>query len=258
MPFLEKIIPYLKIKKERAEFLRDFIIANPFKRGSNKLSQEILNARESSYLKMRQFNDKRIITDKFTTHKCMKNSQDRLFWSYAAGMIDTDGSMSIGKDHCDRKMVNPKYSAYISLTMTDIRAINFLKENCVHGYVSVIKSKAVVKGFCYRWSMHSKNEIQSFLENCVEFLIVKKEQALTLIDYCVNRKNTHYNRAGIQEEELKFREECHQKIKQLNKYGVYKPSVIDSELLKQDNKGQAGNVQAERLNPMDSQEYVIV
>lgn len=229
LPFLEAVIPYLKIKKERAEFLRDFIIANPFKRGSSKLSQDIIVNRESDYIKMRQFNDKRSITDKFTTKKCVNNSKDRLFWAYGAGMIDTDGSMSIGKDHSDKHMINPKYSAYISLTMTDIKAINFLKENCIHGYVSVIKSKAAIKGFCYRWSMHSKDEIQSFLENCIEFLVVKKEQASVLINYCSNRVNTSYNRAGIPSEELKFREECHQKIKQLNKYGVYKPNLIDLE-----------------------------
>jgi hypothetical protein len=59
--------------------------------------------------------------------------------------------------------------------------------------------------------------------------VVKKEQASVLINYCCNRVNTSYNRAGIPSEELKFREECHQKIKQINKYGVYKPNLIDLE-----------------------------
>ncbi len=229
LPFLEKIIPYLKIKKERAEFLRDFIIANPFKRGSNKLSQDILNARESAYLKMRQFNDKRSITEKFTTKKCVVNSKDPIFWAYTSGMIDTDGSIALGKDHSDKHMINPRYSSHVCLTMVDIRAINYIKENIKHGYVSLIKSKATSTGFCYRWAMHSIDEISLFLKECVNFLVIKKNQALVMIDFCDNRESPKYRRKGTPIEELEFREKCHQKIKQLNKYGVYKPSLIDLE-----------------------------
>jgi hypothetical protein len=62
IPFLEGIMPYLKVKKPRAQHVLDFcrhlkINSNPCYRG---LSKEELNYREEVYRKMREFNGNKV------------------------------------------------------------------------------------------------------------------------------------------------------------------------------------------------------
>lgn len=59
--FLEQVIPWLKIKKERAEFLLNY--CKTIKHGMTfyyGLAQDELNYREDSYKKMRKFNDNKV------------------------------------------------------------------------------------------------------------------------------------------------------------------------------------------------------
>ena len=64
-PFLKEVIPFLKVKKERAEFLLEF--CEKFKQQScNGVSPEELDYREQSYVKMREFNGNKVAaTTKF-------------------------------------------------------------------------------------------------------------------------------------------------------------------------------------------------
>jgi hypothetical protein len=214
-PFLDKIIPYLVIKKERAEFLRDYLLRNPFKRGSNKLSDEILQSRESDYFKMRSFNDHRSSTCSFSK-QCKKDSENPLFWSYLAGLLDTDGSFSVKRETTDKRMINPKYNSSILLTMTDIKGINRIIENCPFGKYFIVKSRSCLKGMCYRFGIYSKDHSIPFLEKVIPFLKVKAKQAETLLEFCMKFDHTFYPREGIPKEELEFRERCYVRIKELN------------------------------------------
>jgi hypothetical protein len=250
LPFLEKIIPYLVIKKERAEFLKEFIIKNP-KQGRVALSQDLLQEREFSYMKMRSFNDKRVSTDSFS-RKSSKISDRTEFWAYLAGLFDTDGSFSVKKEFNDIKMVNPKYSSQILLSMTDIKGINFLIENCPLGSVFTSIAKTCKKGMVYRFGIYNREESIIFLKKIIPFLQSKKNQALKLLEFCNGFSTTIYNKGGIDVHELDFREDCYECIKQLNKHGVYKPSLIDSESQEQADEGQAGSnaMQPDRLSAM--------
>lgn len=62
VPFLKGVIPFLRIKKKRAEFLLDYCLnqiakPNPCYRGLNKLE---LNYREQAHQKMREFNGNKV------------------------------------------------------------------------------------------------------------------------------------------------------------------------------------------------------
>lgn len=249
LPFLNEIEPYLILKKERAVSLRDFIITNPFVRGSVKLSSDILIRRERSYLKMRKYNDKRDTNNKIATKRRTKTNNDPLFWSYIAGLMDTDGSFSIKKE-IRKNRKSASYVPVILLSMIDSRSINFLYDNCTLGNFLVIKSKAASQGFCYRFGIYSKPDAITFLNYIIPYLTVKKEVAITLLKFCTQMSLTKLCIKGIPEYELAFREECYQRIIQINKHGIDKSPIIDLELHRkdEDDKGQAGNVQAERLN----------
>ena len=225
VPCLEKLIKHLVLKKDRAQFLLDFCLNFTFIRGS-VIKDEILLEREKAYLKMGSFNDNREFKGINTTHRPLNNSEEDSFWSYVAGIIESDGSFSIKKQKYE---YGQRFTPIISIDMVDPTAIGFISRQCNHGKVHANKNKDCMNGICYRLAIGKKIEVIDFITKIIPFLKVKHEQAQTLLDFCKNWKNTGYCKAGVPEDEMKFREECHQKIKQLNKYGVYKPTLIDLE-----------------------------
>jgi len=242
-PVLEKIIPFLKIKKTRAQFLLEFTENFVFERGKI-LSLEKLAERERYYLKMINFNDWNSFNNTISSKLAKSNTDDPIFWSYIAGLMDTDGSFSVKKQTQNKgtHVVNARYLPVISISMTDTRAINYLRENCPLGKLYIPKNKTCSSGFHYQFGIYTKHECAQFLENVIPYLKAKKENAKILLGFCLNSKNTKYCKVGISSEELAFREDCYKKLVYVNKYGVSKSSLIDLEFLPGnagDNKGQA-------------------
>lgn len=60
IPVLEKLIPYLKVKKDRATHLLHYCKNITVKKGSTKISDKELAFREEAYLKMRKFNGSKV------------------------------------------------------------------------------------------------------------------------------------------------------------------------------------------------------
>lgn len=252
--FVNKIIPYLEIKKDRAEFLLQYMMKNPFLRGKGKLEDEVLKQREMDYLKMRSFNDERNF-DRIIGRRSTKISEDRKFWAYFAGLLDTDGSFSIKKEK--PRIKSPRYSPVISLSMTDSRGINKIVSNSPFGTVTLLRAKTCTLGACYRWAMHSKTDISEFLTYVIPFLRTKKRQAEIMKKFCDESCSTNIRSLGIPKRELAFREECYMNVIQLNKYGVYKPSLIDLEVPKQDDRAE-GESHGDRLSERASREDATV
>ena len=224
-PVLEKLIKYLILKKERAQFLLDFCKNFTFIRGY-PLTNEVILEREKAYLKMGAFNDCREFKGIQSTHRPVENNETPNFWAYVAGIIESDGSFSIKKQ---KYQYGQRYTPIISIDMVDPKAIEYISTNCNFGNVQANKVKACANGICFRLAIGKKMEVIQFIENILPYLKVKHEQAKTLLEFCQNWKNTKCCKHGVPPEEMAFREECHQKIKQLNKYGVYKSSLVDLE-----------------------------
>lgn len=242
---LEQLIPFLKIKQERAQFLLDFVNNFEFIRGY-KIEKDILEQRERARLKMIDFNCWRSTSNKLVTKTARFNSTDSIFWAYVAGIIDTDGSFSIKRQKRNKGtcVIHPRYLPVISISSIDTRAVNYIKENCCLGKVYQPKNKDASRGYHYQFGIYSRNGCSEFIQKILPFLVGKKENAKVLLEFCVNAKNTKYCRAGIPIKELKFREDCYQKLIMLNKYGVYKSSLMDLKLLPdnaEDNKAEAGD-----------------
>ena len=257
-PALEKLIPFLKIKKERAEFLLEFIKNNPFVRGI-VLSPEIVESRERSFLKMVQFNEWRACSHKISSDLANKMSEDRLFWSYIAGLMDTDGSFALKRQVHNKgtDVKNARYLPVILISMVDTRAINYLRENCNVGKLCIPKNLSTSCGFHYQFGIYTKKGCIEFLKKVIPFLHSKKEQAEFLLNFCEKSQNTKYCKAGIPKEELAFREDCYQRMIQLNKYGVYKPSLIGLETQNWvTRRKQAKAVQRERLSKGDANDSI--
>jgi len=227
IPFLKLITPYLVIKKHRAEILLNFCLEHEFKRGSGRLDPMELRYREKTYLKIRDLNSNPDIN----TNLHLNNSinEDANFWSYIAGIMDTDGSFSLKREN--RKSggsKSPVYTPSILLSQYDSRAIYYTFNNFPKANLFIIEAKGTKNGFCYRLSITSRKSAIEFLKRIIVFLVLKKEQAQVLLDYCLSVKILSGNRI-IPIEEIESRDKYYQKIVSLNKYGVYKLSLIDLE-----------------------------
>lgn len=242
LPFLETIIPHLIIKKQRAEFLRDYIINNPFIRGSNRLSNDTLALRERAYLKMRSLNDNPDTSGELYSKAKRKNSYEDYFWAYVAGIMDTDGSFSLKREiRTTGGSKSPVFTVSILLSQVDCRAIYHIMNNFVGGNMMVIKSKSTASGFCYRFSITSRKSAILFLQRCIPFLYIKKDVAQKLLEFCETFKGSH-GKGGVSKEQNCIREQCCTAIKELNKYGVSKFPLIDLEPLPDNAEGNKAQV----------------
>jgi hypothetical protein len=256
---LERLIPYLVIKKERAEFLLKFIHEHPFERG-HIMSKEELAQREKKHLKMISFNEDRDFSG-LSPKVSSTVSEDPLFWSYIAGIMDTDGSFCVKRQTQNsgtKGIKNFRYSSVIQVTFADCKVINFIRGKISFGKAYIAENKAAANGYHYTWNISGFDKGIEFLRNVIPYLFFKKENAKILLKFCEGFSRTGFCKAGISSEQLHFREQCYQELVHLNKYGISKPPLIDSDLLKQDNEAQAGNVQGERLSAEDSKEYATV
>ena len=227
IPFLESISQYLIIKKERADLLLDFCLNHEFNRGSGRINPDENLKREKLYLKICEMNSNPNINGYLRFDNFINESIE--FWSYVAGIMDTDGSFSLKKEiRKSGGSKSPVYTPTILLSQYDSRAIYHMSNNFVGSNLIVIKAKDTKNGFCYRFSITSRKYAIEFLKRIVPFLVLKKEQAQVLLEYCLSVKTLN-GRSKLNENEIQLRDEYYQKIINLNKYGVYKPSLIDLE-----------------------------
>jgi len=216
--FLLKISQFLVYKKIRAEVLSEYIEKNPFVRGIT-LSPEQIMGREKYHIKLGTLNDEAYRQNISMVAKTYLNTEDEAFWAYVAGIMDTDGSFSVKRQRGQADTKNLRYIPCIQMSMASLDVINHIRKNCVYGTVCVAKNKSCVRGFHYAWSIGKKQDSAEFIESILPYLKEKKDQASIVLDFCKNSENTKYCKAGISEEELKFRESCYQRIVALNKSG---------------------------------------
>lgn len=240
-PFLERVIPYLKIKRERAELILEFINNFKFVRGQ-MLDIETLKNRERDYIKMKLLNSE----ETHFTLSSVRNktiTDDPLKLAYIAGIMETDGSFTIKKQVKNKgtHVVNPRYSPVISLSMVDMRAIRFIVRHVPQGTLCVPKNSGTSRGLHYQFSIGNRKGCVSFINAIIPYLRSKKENASVVRDFCENISVTRYCKAGVSEEELAYRESCYKKIISINnghRYGVSKPPLIDLEVQKQDDRAE--------------------
>jgi len=214
--FIEKIIPYLVIKKERAEYLSTFISEDKTIPGSNKVSDEVTAQREECHLKMKEYNACRALHIPITDKAAKVDTQDPSFWAYLSGIMDTDGSFTLTRRNNHTNMVSSCYTPLIQISSVNIRSLNFILENFTGGKVKLRKGINCKTGFCYKYILTNITEISNFCRNLIPFLNLKKRQAEILLQFCEKRSKVKFCRGGIPQDEIEFREKCRIEIMQLN------------------------------------------
>jgi len=246
---LEKLMPYLVVKKEMAQNLLKFVKKGIEVYQVKNLDESIIQDREKDYLAMKMLNDRRDISPEPLSKRAFDLSEKEIDWVYIAGLMDTDCSFQISRTKRAGKK-SFSYETRATIQMLSIKGMNFIYEKSGLGNIALItrgRGSNCRQLFHYRWTITNHDELKIFLNKILPYISYKKDQCLVLLDFIEKYKWDQ------SEEQKNMRDEFYNKIKNLNKYGVYKPSLIDLEAQEQGNKGE-GEIHAERLNEMASKE----
>lgn len=148
-------------------------------------------------------------------------------WAYFAGLIDGEGSFVIAKTSVEKIAKSsgsktPKYLAYFCIGMVDREPLDKIIE--LIGCGKVYEERVPNRRSIFRIRFGGRLKLMPFIENLLPYLIVKKKQAETVLDFCKNwvtsEKGYHGYRLQVPEEELQRREEAYLKMRKLNAVGA--------------------------------------
>lgn len=143
---------------------------------------------------------------------------------YIAGLFDGEGCVNIYQINTDymkqkeRRKV-PKWVLSVTIYNCDFEIINWLYES-FGGYLQRRVRNNPKWRQNYAWKL-SANKALEFLKRIEPYLRIKKEQALTAIEFQENQSRFNQTKKGkpigMSEKDMKFREDCWLKIKALNR-----------------------------------------
>jgi len=134
---------------------------------------------------------------------------------YAAGLIDADGCITIGRHNKTIKDSNyTDYSMVVVVNQTDGRAIDFMY-GTFGGNLYRRNSKADCRPFLYRWEMKGY-KAATFLKRLIPFLRIKRDQAELAIQFQTIRHKGGMNRFTGTHDKTRC-EELYQRMKNLKK-----------------------------------------
>jgi hypothetical protein len=181
-------------------------------------------------------------------------NEDPLVWAYIAGVMDSDGSFTIKRQTANKgtQVKNARYIPMVQLSLIFPETISYILENFSYGSSCIVKNKSARANVHYSFQLSSRKPCSEFIKRILPYLTEKKDSAEAVLYFCENMEAKSNGKLGLSDKELEFRHACYENVISLNKYGVSKLSLIDSEFLKQDNEAQAGSnsVQGDRLSAM--------
>lgn len=155
------------------------------------------------------------------------NQRQAILWSYLAGLIDGEGSFIIQKTDVDKiakssRSKTPKYLPYFSIGMVDKRPLQIILESIGKGkiYEECVHERRSI----WRIRFGGRITLIPFIQNLLPYLVVKKEHAETLLDFCQKwetpGRKEHGHKERVSLHELQRREEAYQKMRKLNAVGA--------------------------------------
>jgi hypothetical protein len=138
---------------------------------------------------------------------------------YIAGIIDGEGTIRIhkSKPYLKNKQKNFSYSAGIGVGMVEKIIPELLKES----FGGSIHEECVPeRRSIWRWQVSGRMSVYKILEELVPYLIVKREQALAVMEFCKDWHTPFSRQQGLSSQELQRREDAYQKLRKLNSVGA--------------------------------------
>lgn len=154
------------------------------------------------------------------------NQRQAILWAYLAGLIDGEGSFviqktEVNKIHKSSKSKTPKYLAYFCIGMVDKAPLDLIRDTIGAGkvYEECVPNKRSI----WRIRFGGRIKLIPFINELLPYLIVKKQQAFTVLDFCMNwvtPVNANGKRQMVSSMELQRREEAYLKMRKLNAVGA--------------------------------------
>lgn len=138
---------------------------------------------------------------------------------YVAGIIDGEGTIRIHKTKPYKKNGNKNYtySAGIGVGMVEKIIPELLKET----FGGSIHEECVPeRRSIWRWQVSGRMSVYKILEELAPYLIVKREQALAVMEFCIDWHTPFSRQEGLSIQELQRREEAYQNVRKLNAVGA--------------------------------------
>lgn len=158
---------------------------------------------------------------------------------YAAGLIDADGCITIGR-HFSKKYHYAEYRLEVIVNQTDGRAIDFLY-GTFGGNLYRRNTTGNRRPFLYRWELVGEKGCK-FLKQILMFLKIKREQAEIAIQFQSIRYKGGGNRFTNQHDRDRC-EELYQRLKNLKK--LWLPSAAA------ETKWNGGEIRCDSPNPQE-------
>lgn len=126
--------------------------------------------------------------------------------AYMAGIIDGEGSMGVyyvADHHYDNRRGRRSYFNSLSVSNTDKRLIDHLK-SIWGGSITTYANHGFKYSWIHRISWQSRSDLLNILNATLPYLVLKKEQAELMIQWCELRKRRKTHKAGYTDEEIKI------------------------------------------------------
>lgn len=158
------------------------------------------------------------------------NPQQALRYAYVAGLIDGEGSFCMckvaGESAMAQHRINPVYNCKIRIGMTSRTAVQYVADtfpNMGSFYNEGVRKDRPDYQIMYRWEVSNRNHICNIIDLLIPYLMVKKEQATILKEFCngwVDGRSGSGERRVMNPEELHRREDFYLRMKKLNAVGA--------------------------------------
>jgi len=132
--------------------------------------------------------------------------------AYLAGIVDGDGSISIAK--CTRYKGRCRYWLQLNVTNCSKELVEWIKDR----YGGTIQTKTpTTKGRAiYRWCLANQNA-EYLIEELVDYLIVKKDQAYVALEFRNTYGKTDYRQGGLSQDIIDMRDVMREAVSKLNR-----------------------------------------
>lgn len=158
----------------------------------------------------------------------MANIVDPLDLSYAAGLIDGEGTIGItelqpgdGKRRDGRRYrKSPQHRIYVAVTMTEEVAIGWMHLT-FGGHLQRLRARQSNHKPTFRWSLASVSAAE-FCEQITPYLKVKRQQAEIAARFYRERQSSRrfHSSQGVPGDELALRRAAVAEIRKLNQRGA--------------------------------------
>jgi len=153
------------------------------------------------------------------------NQRQELQYAYLAGLVDGEGCLRITRDLSPgikkQGYASPRYGCGITLHMVTREPLDFFASVFPDGYLVYegVREDRPRQRPTYCWRCHNRFAVENLIGKIYKYLLVKKNQADLLLEYCRGYKRCQTLKGKDHSDELQRREELYLKMKKLNAVG---------------------------------------